>query len=523
MSAPHSDGGAAGAAPATTDPPDPVATAATGAIAATGSSAAAAGSVTTPSVSAPTPYIECSSSSGLGSIGADGLRVPVLDAPARLSAVLFKHFPAMFPSLRSAKRVVRSRLLLVNNEPGLPHTTVAGGELVTLARPQRLVNRAREIKVASDTRQRDLQAAFPQLLAAARVVLETPELAVVVKPFGITTAPVRPARKSKTPPAHASSPQTAGRDSPVSSGHAFPAADASAAAPTSLPSLKSILPAILDVGAVSARRPQPVHRLDAVTGGLLLCGKTSKAISTLTVAFAERRVLKEYTAIVHGHMLPPAANSGGDGGANNAAMSDTAAPASRTLTTTMGGRAAESVVTVLRHGHWPAAGGAVTEVSLRLCTGRKHQLRKHLSSLGFPIVGDYTYGSPCNPFDAQPLGGGSDVDCVGDDDDEEEVEEDGDGDEGSGSSCYRKAAGQDGADSEQGVAGGGDRADGIATAATAAAATGCLSKSPARVSKHAVRQIALWSTHLAIADFSLDVTVPPPWQTTPFPACVWAE
>jgi 23S rRNA pseudouridine1911/1915/1917 synthase len=115
------------------------------------------------------------------------------------------------------------------------------------------------------------------------------------------------------------------------------------------------------------RRPWPPHRLDAQTSGLLVVGKTARAIAQLGRAFAEREVHKTYTALLRGHLE-------GEG----------------TVDTPIEGRAALTHFRVL---DWTPStrGGAVTAVQLTPVTGRKHQLRRHMASLGHPVIGDRLY------------------------------------------------------------------------------------------------------------------------------------
>lgn len=113
--------------------------------------------------------------------------------------------------------------------------------------------------------------------------------------------------------------------------------------------------------------PKPVHRLDNQTSGLLIIAKTSSAIIELSRQFEEKVVQKTYHAIVIG--APQ--NSG-------------------VITEPIDGKEAitefETIKTVSS-----LKFGSLSLIKLNPKTGRTHQLRIHLSNLGFPILGDKLY------------------------------------------------------------------------------------------------------------------------------------
>lgn len=117
-------------------------------------------------------------------------------------------------------------------------------------------------------------------------------------------------------------------------------------------------------------QPRPVHRLDWPTGGLVLVAKTATALARLSKSFEEREVRKEYRAILKGRL-------------EGAGRIETAIDGRDALTE----YASLGFCRSLKSG-W------LTEVRLFPYTGRKHQLRKHMSERGFPILGDKTYGDP---------------------------------------------------------------------------------------------------------------------------------
>jgi len=117
-----------------------------------------------------------------------------------------------------------------------------------------------------------------------------------------------------------------------------------------------------------ATTPQPVHRLDYATTGILLVGKTSSSIRALNKMFENKKVKKTYYAITIGTMDPEGE-----------------------ITSKIDGKKSQSKLTL--NASVPSKRfGNLNLVKLKPKTGRRHQLRKHLSSIGNPILGDKEYG-----------------------------------------------------------------------------------------------------------------------------------
>ncbi|QIE60848.1 RluA family pseudouridine synthase [Rasiella rasia] len=232
--------------------------------------------------------------------------VPPLDVPIRLQEYGVGIF--INAATKSAlKKVLKKEYVLVNNLIATTATMIKGGETIVLNIPERSIPKPLVLKLT--------------------VIYEDDYLAVIMKPAGILV-----------------------------SGNSFK-------------TVRNALSQNLQPSALGdATSPQPVHRLDYATTGLLLIGKTSSSIRSLNALFEHKEIEKTYYAVTIGSM-----------------------PAYGTINLPVDGKKSVSEYNVKEHISSKRF-EQLNLVELHPKTGRRHQLRKHLSHLGNPILGDKEYG-----------------------------------------------------------------------------------------------------------------------------------
>jgi 23S rRNA pseudouridine1911/1915/1917 synthase len=132
-------------------------------------------------------------------------------------------------------------------------------------------------------------------------------------------------------------------------------------------------------------RPGIVHRLDKETSGLILVARNDVAHRNLARQFSSRAVKKRYIALVHGWPERPR-------GTITAEISRDEIRRIRMTTRGSGGRTAVTHYEVRERIESPY--GKFALIDVRIETGRTHQIRVHMSSIGHPVIGDTLYGAP---------------------------------------------------------------------------------------------------------------------------------
>ena len=131
-------------------------------------------------------------------------------------------------------------------------------------------------------------------------------------------------------------------------------------------------------------RPGIVHRIDKDTSGLLIVAKTDFAHIDLAQQIGEHSFTREYRAIVHGNLRE-------DSGTINAPIGRSEKDRKKMAVTEKNSKVAITHYEVLERFK------GYTYVKCRLETGRTHQIRVHMASIGHPVAGDLVYGPKNTP------------------------------------------------------------------------------------------------------------------------------
>lgn len=134
-------------------------------------------------------------------------------------------------------------------------------------------------------------------------------------------------------------------------------------------------------GIGGEKRPGIVHRIDKDTSGLLIAAKNDFAHQRLSAQLADRSLSREYEAVVRGSFRE-------DSGTVSHPIGRHPTDRKRMAVTEKNSRPAVT--------HWQvlARYQGYCRMCCRLETGRTHQIRVHMASIGHPLLGDYTYGAP---------------------------------------------------------------------------------------------------------------------------------
>lgn len=132
--------------------------------------------------------------------------------------------------------------------------------------------------------------------------------------------------------------------------------------------------------------PSVCNRLDRNTSGIVICGKTAVGLKTINELIRKRRLKKYYLTIVYGSAPEEGALTGflsKNQAENQVSVTDEQFPGSHPVKTSYKKRKGLLL-----------ADAPCSLLSVRLITGRSHQIRVHMASMGHPILGDRKYGTP---------------------------------------------------------------------------------------------------------------------------------
>ena len=134
-------------------------------------------------------------------------------------------------------------------------------------------------------------------------------------------------------------------------------------------------------------RPGIVHRIDKDTSGLLIIAKNDKAHINLSEQIKNREITKKYVALVRGNIKENSATINMPIGRSDKDR--------KKMAVRKDGKEAITHFDIIKRYN------GYTYLSLKIDTGRTHQIRVHLAEIGYPIVGDAVYSNGKNPFNVE--------------------------------------------------------------------------------------------------------------------------
>jgi len=140
------------------------------------------------------------------------------------------------------------------------------------------------------------------------------------------------------------------------------------------------------LGEMEGERPGIVHRIDKDTSGIMVVALDEATRLAVAEDFAERRIHKEYLALVHG---VPQCTTGQKEGEITAPIGRDPKHKTKMAVMEKGGREARSAWRVL----WTSPDESASLVRVKIFTGRTHQIRVHMAHIGHPLLGDQVYGA----------------------------------------------------------------------------------------------------------------------------------